>query len=94
MTHTIPVPATNKVLNDPFDLGEFIGWVGCWLYMTCWVGILERHYWWLVTPPVMHIGAPFRLNKYMSRHCFDEIIASLRYTNREVQYEDVFFHMR
>ena len=69
-------------------------WVGCWFYMACWVEIPDRCDWWSVTPPVMHRGAPFHLNKYMSYHRFDEILAPLRYTNRQVQYEDGFFHMR
>ena len=92
--NTILIPETNKVLNDPLDLGELMRWVGCWLYIYCWVGIPERRDWWSVTPQVMHRGSYFRLNEYMSRHCFDEILASLGYTNREVQYEDGFFHMR
>ena len=54
-------PETNKVLKYPLDLGEFMTWVGYWLYMPCWVGIPKRHNWWSVTLPVMHIEAPFRL---------------------------------
>ena len=34
------------------------------------------------------------MNKYMSRNCFNKIIASLRYRKMEVQYEDGFFHIR
>ena len=62
--------------------------------MAFWVGIPDRCDWWSVTPTVMYRGALFRLNEYMSRHCFDEILASLGYTNSEVQYEDGLFHMR
>ena len=91
--YTIPIPATNKFLKGPLDLGEFMRWVGCWLYMVFWVGIPERREWWSVTLPVIHGGDPFRLKRFMSCHCFDEIIASLRYTNRKVQYEDGLFHM-
>lgn len=43
----------------------------------------------------MFKGAPFRLAPYMSRTRFEEILGSLRYTNRpEVAYHDGFFHMR
>ena len=80
--NTILVPETNKVFKGPLDLGYFMRWVGCWLYIACWVGIPERRDWWSVTIPVMNIGSPFRLNKYMYFHRFDEILASLRYTNR------------
>ena len=60
--NTILIPETNNILNDPLDLGEFMRWFGCWLYMSCWVGIDDRHDWWSVTPPVMHRGDPFKLN--------------------------------
>ena len=86
--NAILAPETNKVLKDPLDPGEFMRWVGSWLYMACWVGIPKRCDWWSVTPPVMHRVSPFCLNEYMSHHHFDEILASLRYTKREDQYED------
>ena len=84
----------NEVLKDPLDLGEFVRWVGCWSYMSCWVGIPEMNDLWSVTPLVMHRVYPFSLNKYMYCNSFDEILDSLSYTNGEVQYEDEFFHMR
>ena len=82
---TILIPDTNKVFKDTLYLGELMIWVCCWLYMACWVGIPERRDWWSVIPLVMHRGAPFRLNKYMPFHIFDEILASFMYTNREVK---------
>ena len=33
---------TNKGLSVTLDLQDFINWVGCWLYMTCWVVIESR----------------------------------------------------
>ena len=36
------IPNTNKGLSVPMDLQEYIQWVGCWLYMTCWVVIESR----------------------------------------------------
>ena len=38
----ILIPETNKLLKHPMDPGEFIRWLGCWFYMGCWVGILNR----------------------------------------------------
>ena len=73
--NTILIPETYKVLNDPLDIGEFMRWIGFWSYMACWIRIPDSHDVWSVTPPVMHIGAPVNLKKYMSRHCFDEILA-------------------
>ena len=52
----IIIPDTNKVSNDPLNLCGFMGWVGFWLYLACWVGISARNDWWPVTPPVMHRG--------------------------------------
>ena len=71
---------TNKVLKDPLDICEFMTCVGCWFYMSCWVGIPNRHEWWSVIPPVKHKGTPFCLNEKKSRHLFDEILSYLRYT--------------
>ena len=82
----ILIPEATKVLKDTLDLSELIRWVGCWLYMACWVGIPESLIWWPVTPPMIRRRYPFRLNKYISCHCFDEILVSLRYTNRGVYY--------
>ena len=33
------IPDTNKGLSVPMNLQEYIHWVGCWLYMACWVVI-------------------------------------------------------
>ena len=62
--------------------------------MACWVGIESRRYWWYTTTPSMAKGAPFRLNCIMSRNRFDSILGALRFTNREVPYEDGFLKMR
>ena len=39
-------------------------------------------------------GAPFRLNRIMYRNRFDYILSALRFTNREMPYEDGFLQMR
>ena len=62
--------------------------------MTCWVGIESRRDWWSTATPSMAKGAPFRLNRIMSRNRFDSILSALRFTNREVPYEDGFLQMR
>ena len=41
----------------------------------------------------MDKGAPFRLNSIMSCNRFDYILSALRFTNREVPYEDGFLQM-
>ena len=76
------------------DLQEYIQWVGCWLYMTCWVVIESRRDWWSTTTPSKAKGDPFRINSIMSRNRFDSIISALCFNNREVPYEDGFLQMR
>ena len=92
---TVLIPETNKELDQPMDIGEFIRWLGCWFYMACWVGIYRRSI--LVgrtSDPSIFQGAPFWLNNYMSRNRLDQILVCLRYTNQEVNYHDGFLHMR
>jgi hypothetical protein len=88
------IPETNKGLDVSLDMQEFIKWVGCWLYMSCWNGVSSRRDWWSVAEPSMDKGAPFRFHHVMSRKRFDDILSNLRYTNVEVPYEDGFLHMR
>ena len=78
----------------PMYSQEFINLVGCCIYMACWVGIESHWDWWSTTIPSMAKGDPFLLNKIMSSNRFDYIIISVRFTNIEVPYEDVFFIMR
>ena len=72
---TVLIPETNKDLDQPMDLGEFIRWLGCWLYMACWVDISSCRDWWLTSDPSIFQGAQFRLNNYISRNLFDQILS-------------------
>ena len=65
------IPETNKLLKHPMDLGEIIWWLGCWLYMACWVRVLNKTNSRSTADPKMSEGATFRLNKYMSRTRFE-----------------------
>ena len=62
--------------------------------MACWVGIESRRDWCSTTTPLVAKGDPFILNSIMSRKRFDSILSALRFTNREVPYEDGFLQMR
>ena len=43
----------------------------------------------------MSEGAPFRLNKYMLKTIFEDILSFLCYINRkDIEYNDGFYHMR
>ena len=48
---TMLISETNKELDQPMDLGEFIHWLGCWFYMACWVGIYSPRDWWSTSDP-------------------------------------------
>ena len=78
----ILVHKINKLIKHTMDLGEFIIWLGCWFYISCWVGISIQRNWWSTSEPKISEGAPFRINKYMSRTRFEGILSSLCYTDK------------
>ena len=82
------IPMTNKGLAKKVDLQEFYVFLGCIFFMSCYQGIPDREMWWSTKPIDMFDGAPFRLNAYMSRNRFREIMHALRYTDKE---EPLFF---
>ena len=71
---------TNKGLAKKVDLQEFYVFLGCIFYMSCYQRIPDRELWWSARLIDMFNGAPFRLNAYMSRNRFREIVQALRYT--------------
>ena len=42
----VPIPKIYKLMKHPMDPGEFILWLGYWLYMDLWVRITNRSNWW------------------------------------------------
>ena len=76
-TEDTVIQKTHERLDVPMTTQEYIKWVGCWLYMSCWVGIRNQRDWWSTVAPSRHKGAPFRLNYYMSRNHFEQILSSL-----------------
>ena len=77
------IPETNKNLTKKnIDLQEFYVFLGCIFFMSCFVGIDNRADWWSTAPIDMMSGAPFRLNSFMTRKRFDEIMSALTYTNK------------
>ena len=53
------IKKTNEQLDVPMTTQEYIKLVGCWIYMSCWVGILNQRYWWSIATPSRHNRAPF-----------------------------------
>ena len=85
---------TKKGLIVPMDIQEFIKWVGCWIYMACWVIIESLWDWLSTTKPSMAKCDPFRLNHIISRNWFGSILSDLCFNNIKVPYEYGFFQMR
>jgi hypothetical protein len=77
------ISMTNKGLAKTVDLQEFYVFLGCIFYMSCYQGIPDRELWWSLHPIDMFDGEPFRLNAYMSRNRFREIMQALRYTDKD-----------
>ena len=88
------IPNTNRGTSVAMDIQDFIKWVGCRLYMACWVRIESCRDCWSTKTISMAKGASLRLNGIMSHNQFDSILIDLHFTNREVPYEDGFFKMR
>ena len=73
---------------------EYIKCVGCWLYMSCWVEIHNRGDWWSTMVLSRNKEAPFQMNDYLSRNCFDQIFSSLQHNDQASEHEDEFHIMR
>jgi hypothetical protein len=77
------IPQTNKTLGKPVDLHEFNVWLGCVFFMSCLVDIKDCDLWWSTKAIDMFDGAPFCLNKYMTKVRFRKITELIRYTSKE-----------
>lgn len=80
----VVITETNKKLSHKMTYGEFLRFLGCWLIMSCYEGILRSRDWWSLKTISMHEGAPFRLHEWMSRKRFEVILGNLVYTNYAV----------
>lgn len=89
------IPQTNQKLTPPMDLNEFLRFLGLLLLMsTTRVGCNIRS-WFHDSEPSEFEGAPFRLQKYMSRNRFENIIRCLTYTNmHKPTFKDKFWQVR
>ena len=48
------IKKTNEKLDLPMTTQEYIKWGGCWLYMSCGVGIRNQRDWWSTAAPSRH----------------------------------------
>ena len=73
------LPATNACLTDPMRWEEFLLFIGLILLMATTQGN-ARQYFWSSDNPEMFSGASFRLNAFMLRRRFENILRHLRFT--------------
>ena len=73
------IPGMNKSLVPPISYGEVLSWFGLWILMSTVDGS-DRQSFWSMKEPNKFDRAPFRLNEYMSRKRFEEILGAITYT--------------
>ena len=89
------IPTTNKELDSPINLQEFYVFLGCIFFQASFKGISNHDQWWSTKAINMFEGMPHRLNNFMSRNRFKEIMQALRYTDRpQPEYLDRFHDIR
>ena len=88
------IEETNKKLDHPTNLGEFIRWIGVWLLLSTMSGF-KRSDFWSMKPIELYHGAPYRLNEIMTSNRFEAIFAALTLTkNKPPAYKDRFWQVR
>ena len=60
--------------------GEFLRWIGIWFLIAMVIG-LPREAFFSLKPIDPFLGAPFRVNEYMSKKRFEKILAAIRYND-------------
>jgi Transposase IS4 len=86
---------TNKAIQGPpITFGEFLQFIGIWLYMAITAGFNRAK--WFSRENIDHWdGAPCRFNNIMSGRRFEAIIAALRFTATPVPpFQDKFHEVR
>jgi hypothetical protein len=76
------LPETNKYVSVEISLRGFFVFLGCLFFMACHPVDGERDVWWSKESISPKAGAPFRLNNYITRNRFKEIMRSIRYTSK------------
>lgn len=86
---------TNKVIDGPqVSFGEFLRFLGIWLFLSTQKGHARREYWSSKSMDPFN-GPAYRFNEWMSRNRFENIITALRYTNiQPPTYKDKFCQVR
>jgi hypothetical protein len=91
------VKETSKALVDqahqPMTYGEFIRFLGCILFMSCFSGV-DRTDFFSSDPITMEKGAPYRLTQFMAGYRFQQIMSCLTVTTNKPNQGDRFWEAR
>lgn len=94
LVDVILVHVNNNNKLGKVEYGEFLRWLGLWFIMSTIEGPNRRDFWSMDVIDVFN-GSPFRLNLYMSRNRFEDILYSLGYTkSNPPAYNDKFYEIR
>ena len=89
--------STNKNLQEDcseITFGELLRFIGLWFFLATTSGFSRRDYFSSLSVNVK-FGAPYRLNQYMSRNRFEQILQAISYTNKTPpSYLDRFWEVR
>ena len=88
------IPETNKSLQSPMTLGEFLRFLGIRFMIATTNGNKVSEFWSTENVSIFS-GAPFRFNHIMSRQRFMDISRELCFTSiPSPQFEDKFHEVR
>ena len=92
---TVLIIETNKkILGAPLTFGEFLRFLGLWLYMSTLKGYRRSEY-WSSKEINLYEGAPYRFNEFMALKRFEAILLALSYTDdNPPAYKDRFWEVR
>lgn len=81
MLQNLIIEATNARLVEDgcrkLTYGEFLRWIGIWLFISTTSGCARREYWSTSAPTLEGSGTPYRFNHWMSRTRFEVILRYL-----------------
>ena len=69
-----------NIVGSRVTYGEFLRWIGIWFLMATVIGP-PREAFFSLKPIDPFLGAPFRVNEYMSKKRFEKILAAIRYND-------------
>jgi hypothetical protein len=94
MEEVVIIETNKRITGMQVTYGEFLQFLGLWLYMSTLSGFRRSDY-WSSKPVSMREGAPYRFNEFMALKRFEAILIALAYTNETPPlYLDRFWEVR